>query len=137
KRAAKDRFAAAVASELAAAEYGLKFVEKGIEDHKSNYTRFLVIAKGSPGRTGKDKTSVMFSIKDRPGALHMILKSFAKHRLNLTKIESRPSRKKAWEYIFFADVEGHTEDKGVSRAIDEVMKECLFFKVLGSYPSAE
>ncbi len=137
KRASKDASAAAVASELAASEYNLQFVEKGIEDNKNNYTRFLVIAKDFPGKTGRDKTSIMFSIKDKPGALYLILRSFAKHKINLTKIESRPSKRKAWEYIFFVDMEGHIEDKGVKKAINEVKKECLFFKVLGSYPSAE
>ena len=137
KRVSKDTSAAAVASELAASEYNLKFVEKGIEDHKANYTRFLVIAKDSPGRTGKDKTSIMFSLKDKPGALYLILRPFARHRINLTKIESRPSKRKAWEYMFFVDMEGHIEDKGVEKALNDVKKECLFLKVLGSYPSAE
>jgi chorismate mutase/prephenate dehydratase len=137
RRVAKDPTAAAVASELAASVYNLKFVEKGIEDHKANYTRFLVVAKEFPGRTGKDKTSIMFSIKDKPGALYLILRPFAKHKINLTKIESRPSKRKAWEYIFFVDMEGHVEDKAVRKAINDVKKECLYFKVLGSYPSAE
>jgi chorismate mutase/prephenate dehydratase len=97
----------------------------------------LVVAKEFPGRTGKDKTSIMFSIKDKPGALYMILRPFAKHKINLTKIESRPSKRKAWEYIFFVDMEGHIEDKPVRKAINDVKKECLYFKVLGSYPSAE
>jgi chorismate mutase/prephenate dehydratase len=137
KRVSKDDSAAAVASELAASVYDLKFVEKGIEDYKTNYTRFLVIAKDSTKKTGKDRTSIMFSIKDKPGALYSILRSFSRNKINLTKIESRPSRRKAWEYIFFVDMEGHTEDKGVKKSINEVKKECLYFKVLGSYPSAE
>lgn len=137
KRVAKETSSAAIASELAADIYKLKFIEKGIEDYKNNYTRFLVIAKDSPGRTGKDKTTIMFSVKDRPGALYSILKHFAKHKINLTKIESRPSRRKAWEYIFFADMEGHIEDIKVKKAIDEVKGECLYLKALGSYPSAE
>jgi chorismate mutase/prephenate dehydratase len=137
KRVSKDKSSAAVASELAATVYDLKFVAKGIEDHKNNYTRFLVISKDNPKRTGKDKTSIMFSVKDKPGALFLILQPFAKHKLNLTKIESRPSRRRAWEYIFFVDMEGHIEDKNVNKAINDVKKECLFLKVLGSYPSAE
>jgi len=137
KRAVKDTSAAAVASELAASEYNLQFIERGIEDNKNNYTRFLVIAKDSPGKTGSDKTSIMFSIKDEPGSLYSILRSFARHKINLSKIESRPSRRKAWEYIFFVDMEGHMEDKGIKKAVNEVMKDCLFLKVLGSYPSAE
>lgn len=137
RRVSKDRTAAAVASELAASVYNLKFVRRGIEDHKYNYTRFLVISKDSPPKTGKDKTSIMFSIKDRVGALYSMLQPFKKYRINLTKIESRPSRRKAWEYIFFVDMAGHIEDKNVKKAIDEVKKECLYLKVLGSYPSAE
>jgi len=138
KHVSKDHSAAAVASELAATIYKLKFVKKGIEDYKTNYTRFLVIASRIVGtKTGKDKTSIMFSVKDRPGALYLILRPFAKHKINLTKIESRPSRRKAWEYIFFVDMEGHVEDKTVKKAIDEVKRECLYLKVLGSYPSAD
>lgn len=137
KRVSQDASAAAVASELAAAVYDLRFVEKGIEDNKNNYTRFLVISKDKTKRTGKDKTSLMFSVKDKPGALFSILQPFAKHKINLTKIESRPSKRRAWEYIFFVDMEGHIEDKAVKKAMDDVKNECLFFKVLGSYPSAE
>ena len=137
KRVSKDTSAAAVASELAASEYNLQFIEKGIEDNKTNFTRFLVIAKESVGKTGKDKTSIMFSVKDKPGALYLILRPFARHKINLTKIESRPSKRKAWEYFFFVDLEGHIDDKGVRKAINSVKKECLFFRVLGSYPSAE
>ena len=137
ERAAKDPSSAAVASELAATIYKLKFVKKGIEDFKYNYTRFLVIAKEFPQRTGKDKTSIMFSIKDRVGALYSILKPFAKNNINLTKIESRPSKRKAWEYIFFVDMAGHIEDENVRKTLEEVKKECLYLKVLGSYPSAD
>lgn len=136
-RVSKEPSSAAVASELAATIYKLKFVKKGIEDLKLNYTRFLVIAKDFPPKTGKDKTSIMFSVKDRPGALYLILQPFAKHGINLTKIESRPSRRKAWEYMFFVDMAGHIEEKNVKKAIDEVKKECLYLKILGSYPSAD
>ncbi len=137
RRVSRNPAAAAVASELAASVYHLNFIEKGIEDNRRNVTRFLIIAKESPGRTGKDKTSIMFSIKDKPGALFLILRPFSRHRINLTKIESRPSKRKAWEYIFFVDMEGHIEDKNVMKAIRDVQKECLFFKILGSYPSAD
>jgi chorismate mutase/prephenate dehydratase len=137
QRAEDDPTAAAVASELAASVYKLKFVEKGIEDNKTNVTRFLVVAKDSTPKTGRDKTSIMFSIRDKAGALSSILKPFSKHRINLTKIESRPSKRRAWEYIFFVDMQGHIEDRGVKKALNEVKKDCLFMKVLGSYPSAE
>ncbi|MBI4697647.1 MAG: prephenate dehydratase [Nitrospirae bacterium] len=137
RRASKDPSCAAVASELAASMYKLKFVKRGIENYKSNFTRFLVIANDHPPRTGKDKTSIMFSIKDKAGALYSILNPFSKYAINLTKIESRPSKRKAWEYIFFVDVAGHIQDKNVNRAVNEVKKQCLYLKVLGSYPSAE
>jgi chorismate mutase/prephenate dehydratase len=137
KRVCKDSSAAAVASELAANVYNLRFVKKGIEDYKRNFTRFLVIAKESSPKTGKDKTSIMFSIKDKPGALYAILRHFARYRINLTKIESRPSRRKAWEYIFFVDMEAHMDDKRGEKAVSQVRRECLYLKVLGSYPSEE
>jgi len=137
KRAARDESSAAVASEMAASVYDLKFVSKCIEDNKSNFTRFLVIAKESPGKTGNDKTSIMLSLKDKPGALYLMLRPFARNKINLTKIESRPSRRRAWEYLFFVDMAGHIDDKNVKKAIKDVTKECLFLKVLGSYPSAE
>lgn len=137
ERVSHEPDAAAVASELAAEIYSLKFIERGIEDYRYNYTRFLVIAKDFPTRTGKDKTSIMFSIKDRVGALYSTLRPFAKHEINLTSIESRPSRRRAWEYIFFVDMEGHIEDRRVKKALQEVKGECLYLKVLGSYPSAE
>jgi chorismate mutase/prephenate dehydratase len=96
-----------------------------------------VIAKESPGKTGKDKTSIMLSLKDKPGALYLMLRPFARHKINLTKIESRPSRRRAWEYLFFVDMAGHQEDREVKKAIKDVTKECLYLKVLGSYPYAE
>lgn len=132
--ASKEDDAAAIASELAAKVYSLNFVESHIEDSKHNFTRFLVIAKESYPRTGRDKTSIMFSVKDRPGALYDILSPFKKAKINLTKIESRPSRRKAWEYIFFVDMEGHIEDKKVRKAIEDIKEGCLYLKILGSYP---
>ena len=132
--AAQDDEAAAIASELAAKVYDLQFVEKSIGDSKHNFTRFLVISKVFPQKTGSDKTSIMFSIKDKPGALHDILSPFKKAKINLTKIESRPSKRKAWEYIFFVDMEGHIEDRKVRRAIDSIKDSCLYVKILGSYP---
>ncbi len=126
--------AAAIASELAAKVYDLHFVEKDIEDSKHNFTRFLVISKEYPSKSGKDKTSIMFSIKDRSGALHDILTPFKKAKINLTKIESRPSKRKAWDYIFFVDMEGHIDDRKVKKAIENIKNNCLYVKILGSYP---
>lgn len=135
--ASTDAETAAIASELASKLYDLRFVERHIEDNKHNVTRFLVIAPDYPARTGADKTSVMFSLKDRPGALYEALLPFKKAGVNLSKIESRPSKRKAWEYIFFADMVGHIEDRNVKRAIDEVKENCLYLKHLGSYPMGE
>lgn len=132
--ASKDGSVAAIASELAARLYDLKFIERHIEDNKYNYTRFLVIAKEHPCKTGNDKTSLMFSLKDRPGALYSALVPFKAAKINLTKIESRPSKRRAWEYIFFVDMLGHIEDKKVRKAIEEVKDGCLYLKHLGSYP---
>lgn len=135
--AAREDAAAAIASEVAAQFYDLNFVERHIEDSKHNYTRFLVIGKESPKRTGKDKTSIMFSIKDKPGALYSILEPFKKTGINLTKIESRPSKRKAWEYIFFVDLAGHIEDRKIKKAIEDVKESCLYLKILGAYPISE
>jgi chorismate mutase/prephenate dehydratase len=132
---ADDPTAAAIASELASQLYGLQVIKARIEDNINNYTRFLVLAKKPPERTGKDKTSVMLSVKDKVGALYDLLRPFASHGLNMTKIESRPSRRKAWEYIFFVDIEGHVEEDRVRKALEEVKGRCLFLKILGSYPA--
>ncbi|MEE9523304.1 MAG: prephenate dehydratase domain-containing protein, partial [Thermodesulfovibrionales bacterium] len=135
--ASGDPSAAAIASEMAAKIYNLKFVQRDIEDNKHNYTRFLVISNNIVPRTDRDKTSIMFSIKDKPGALFDILSPFKRSKINLKKIESRPSRRKAWEYIFFVDMEGHIEEKKVRKAIDDIKDSCLYLKFLGSYPLSE
>lgn len=135
--AAKDPAAAAIASELAAELYGLKIIRSRIEDNANNFTRFLVISSVSPPKSGRDKTSLLFSVKDRAGALYDMLRPFAEQGISLTKIESRPSRKKAWEYLFFVDLEGHTDDENVSAAIAALEKGCIFLKVLGAYPAAD
>jgi chorismate mutase / prephenate dehydratase len=129
-----DPSAAAIASELAGELYGLKVVRSRIEDNINNFTRFLVLSQRPPERTGKDKTSIMLSVKDKVGALYDLLRPFASYGINMTKIESRPSRRKAWEYIFFVDVEGHVEEDRVKKAIEEIKGRCLFLKILGSYP---
>lgn len=132
--ASKDETAAAISSELAAKLYDLNFVERHIEDNKKNYTRFLMISKDYPSKTGNDKTSILFSLKDRPGALYESLKPFMESNINLNKIESRPSKRRAWEYIFFIDMEGHIEDERVTTAIQKTKEICLYLKHLGSYP---
>lgn len=137
KSAVREKHAAAVASKSAAGLYGLEVVARGIEDSRENYTRFLVIGKKPAEISGQDKTSIMFSIKDRVGALHDILNSFKHTGVNMTKIESRPTKKKAWEYIFFVDFLGHASEKRVQKALAALSRHCVFLKILGSYPKAD
>ncbi len=131
-----DPSAAAIAGEAAAKIYGLKCIRKRIQDNTNNYTRFIIIGKIAPERTGNDKTSVLFSSRDEVGALHLMLEPFSRYRINLTKIESRPVKKKAWEYLFFLDMEGHITDDPVARALDELRMRAQYLKILGSYPRA-
>jgi chorismate mutase/prephenate dehydratase len=134
--ASEDESVAAIASQAAVVQYGLQVVKAKIEDNPNNFTRFLVIGKKIPERSGNDKTSIMFSIKDEPGILYRMLEPFSKRLINLVKIESRPVKQKAWEYIFFLDLIGHVADKNIFDAIEELRKHCHFLKVLGSYPVA-
>jgi len=135
--AAEEPGAAAVASAKAAETYKLGILATGIEDVPHNYTRFFVIGRGTTKPTGHDKTAVMFSLKDRPGALYHLLKPLADAGVNLTRIESRPSKKKAWEYVFFIDMLGHIEDDTVRQALDAIAHHCIDFKILGSFPHGE
>jgi chorismate mutase/prephenate dehydratase len=133
----EDYTAAAIASELAATMYDLKVVRERIEDQVNNFTRFLVIGKKLADTSGDDKTSLMFSVKDEVGILYRMLEPFAKRGINLSKIESRPLKKKAWEYIFFLDLMGHIKDPVIEEAVQELKQCCQFVKVLGSYPRAK
>lgn len=135
--AVEDPTAGAIASEMAAVLYGLQIAGRKIEDSASNVTRFLVIAPKSPGKTGRDKTSIMFSIKDRVGALYAMLAPFAESGINLNRLDARPSGRKVWDYVFFLDMEGHVEEEKVAKAIENLKKDCLFLKVLGSYPKSQ
>jgi len=130
--AAKTRHSAALGGLLAAQRYGLDVLEADIQDNATNTTRFLVLGRQCSPPTGKDRTSIMFSIPHEVGALHSALGVFRRYRLNMTKIESRPSKRRAWEYFFFVDCDGHYEDKRVAQAIGELQKHCTFVKVLGS-----
>ncbi len=134
--ASEDSSIAAVASLAAAPLYDLRVLEKNIEDISNNYTRFLVIGKKAGKKTREDKTSLMFAINDAPGALYSMLKPFAKRNINLTKIESRPLKTKAWEYVFYVDLDGHITDRKVKEALCELEGLCSFIKVLGSYPKS-
>lgn len=135
--AAGTRGSACIASELAAKKYGLKILSRSIEDSSSNVTRFLVIGRTLARPTKKDKTSIMFSVKDRAGALHDMLIPFKRCGINLTKIESRPSKIRPWEYYFFVDLEGHCLDGKVQKALAGLKKVSSYMKILGSYPVEE
>ncbi len=135
--AAKEKGSACIASSLAGQIYGLKLLAKSIQDSAHNITRFFVIGKNQVGITGKDKTSLLMLVKDKVGALHDMLVPFKKYGINLNKIESRPFKRKAWEYYFFVDLEGHRDELKVKKTIEELELNCKFLKVLGSYPSAD
>jgi chorismate mutase / prephenate dehydratase len=134
--AAADPTAAAIASALAAERYNLRVIEADIQDNSANATRFLVLGRQCSPPTAHDRTSIMFSIAHEIGALHRALAPFRRYKLNMTKIESRPSKRKAWEYFFFADCDGHFKDRKVTRAIADLEQQCNFVKVLGSYPNS-
>lgn len=125
--------AAAIASKRAANLYGMRILEESIEDKKNNYTRFLILSKVQSKPTGHDGTSIIFSVRHTPGALYGILEEFAKRRINLTKIESRPTKEVPWEYNFYVDFEGHSHDREIKELIKAVKKKTLFIKILGSY----
>ncbi len=135
--AAAEPYAAAIASALAAERYKLNILAIDIQDNAENATRFLVLGRQCPEPTGNDKTSLLFGIPDRVGALYEALAAFKKYKINMTKIESRPSKRKAWEYYFFVDCEGHMKDKRVAKAIQTLQEQCTFVKILGSYPNSE
>lgn len=137
RMAAKEPGTAAIASAIAAETYNLDLLVPCIEDSQNNYTRFFIIGYQKSKPTGKDKTSILISVKDRPGALHALLQPFEDAGVNLTRIESRPSRKKAWEYVFFIDFIGHMDEERVKALLKHVGEYCNEMRVLGSYPQGE
>jgi len=132
-----EKNTAAIAGIIAAEKYGLTVLEEDIQDNAANATRFLVLGRQCSPPTGHDRTSIMLSVTDKVGALHQALAAFRRYKINMTKIESRPSKRKAWEYFFFIDCDGHAQDKKVARAIQLLGDHCNFVKILGSYPNAE
>jgi len=135
--ASREKDSAAIAGVLAAEKYNLRVVEHDIQDNAANATRFLVLGRQCSPPTGHDRTSLMISILDKVGALHHAIAAFRRNRINMTKIESRPSKRRAWEYFFFIDCDGHVHDRKVAKAIAQLEQECSYVKVLGSYPNAE
>ncbi len=134
--AAADPTVAAIASELAGRLYGVPVLRARIEDQQGNSTRFLVIGRGPVEPTGRDKTSILFAMRNEPGSLYRILEPMARLGINLTKIESRPARRRPWEYVMFVDFEGHRDIAPAATALAEIAERALFVKVLGSYPAA-
>ena len=134
RRAADGTGVAAVGSVLAAGTHGLKVLARNIQDARANTTRFIVLGREWAARTGRDKTSVVFSVKDRPGVLKDALSAFSEEGINLTRIESRPSRKRAWTYVFFADFLGHPDEDRVKRAMDSLEEHCPYVSLIGAYP---
>ncbi|MEN6624856.1 MAG: prephenate dehydratase [Candidatus Sumerlaeia bacterium] len=134
KMALKDKSIASIGPELASKIHGLPIVVSRIEDVKENITRFLIIGHQSPGPSGNDKTSIMFCIKDEPGALKQLLAPFSDRGINLTKIESRPSRRRAWDYNFFVDMHGHMTEPKIVEALEAMRPYVTYLRVLGSYP---
>jgi chorismate mutase / prephenate dehydratase len=135
--AAKEKNSAAIAGVLAAEKYNVPILEHDIQDNVANATRFLVLGRQCSPPTGNDRTSIMFSLVDRVGALYQALVAFRRFRINMTKIESRPSKRKAWEYFFFVDCDGHMNDRKVAKALAMLGEQCSYVKVLGSYLNAE
>ena len=136
KMASEDPSLGAIASSLAITTYQLQVVVKGIEDFQGNKTRFLVLGKKSPSRSGNDRTSVIFGLINRPGALNEVLTILSAKGIDMTKLESRPAKNQAWKYVFFVDMVGHMEDPPIREACAILKQICAFFEVLGSYPAA-
>jgi len=135
-RASQESNAAAIASETAAQLYELSLLKRNIEDSPDNTTRFLIIGKQEVQPTGDDKTTLLISARNKPGALYSLLQPLAKNKVSMTRIESRPSHCVNWEYVFFLDIEGHIENAAIKNSVEELKEEADLLKVLGSYPRA-
>lgn len=135
--AASEKGSASIGSVLAAEPYGMDIVAERIEDAPHNFTRFFVIGDHVTKSTGKDKTSLMISVKNKVGALQGLIEPLSRGKIDLTRIESRPSRKRAWDYVFFVDLIGHVDDPIIKQALDEIADNCQELKILGSYPMGD
>jgi chorismate mutase/prephenate dehydratase len=136
RRAVGSPHAAAIAGTMAAELYGLAVLVPNIEDEADNTTRFLVIGQQAVPPSGEDKTSLLLSTRNEAGGLHQLLAPLADHGISMTRIESRPSRRGNWDYVFFIDINGHRDDADVRSALDALQRQAGMFKVLGSYPKA-
>jgi len=137
RQAAQEQHAACIGSHAAAELYDLQILARNIEDQPNNTTRFVVIGHETPLPSGRDKTSLAMSARNRPGAMHELLTPFAENSVDMTRLESRPSRTGLWEYVFFVDLKGHQQDATVARALEQLRDRASFLKILGSYPAAQ
>lgn len=135
RMASIDPGVAAVAGDVAAQAYGLQVVNAHIQDDPHNRTRFAVIGRLETAPSGRDQTSIVLSVPNQAGAVYKLLAPLAKHEVSMTRFESRPARRGAWDYYFYVDVEGHAQDAKVAQALAELKANAAFFKLLGSYPS--
>ena len=136
KRVQGEWNSAAIAGDMACELYELEKLHEKIEDNPDNSTRFLIIGREEVPKSGKDRTSLVVSVRNKPGALHDLLEPFQRHNVDMTRLESRPSRSSKWTYVFFIDLEGHIEDQSVANVLDELNSQVVELKVLGSYPRA-
>jgi prephenate dehydratase len=127
---------ACIASKEASKIYDVPIIAENIANNLNNYTRFLIFSKKTIEETGKDKTSIIFSIKHEPGSLYRIIEKFYNYKINLTKIESRPTKKNTWEYNFYVDFEGHAKNLRIEEMLEKISNETLFMKIIGAYPAA-
>jgi chorismate mutase/prephenate dehydratase len=137
RQAAQEPRSACIGSHAAAELYELQVLARNIEDHPNNTTRFVVIGHAATTSSGRDKTSLAMSARNRPGAMHELLTPFAENGVDMTRLESRPSRTGLWEYVFFVDLKGHQQDANVARALEQLRDRASFLKILGSYPAAQ
>ena len=128
---------ACIASRNAAEIFDVPVIQEGVEDNTNNYTRFLIFSKESNDKTENSKTSIIFSVKHEAGALYQIINEFYQHKINLTKIESRPNKNTAWEYNFYVDFKGHQDDSSIKDVLEKLRNYSTFLKILGSYPIAK